>query len=372
MKKMKKRLISLALVLVLLLAAAPGAYALAPLPGGTIEPTVYTCNDVKCGVGDIAIISVTAQSPDGGTLSYQWYRSLDGTNMGGTMILNATSSNYYADTSSEGTNYYFCVVTNSSINGSASVISSPIAVTVENNEPVIEGIGVLTLPIKTQYKEGDRLETDGLSIRVYTNQGYYDVSAGLEVSPAVLGVSGTQTITVKYQGKSCTFTVEVEADKEVVQSISISSLPAKTSYTVDERLDTTGLSIRVVTNKQVKDITEGFTCTPMVFSTSGSQTVTVNFQGKSTTFTVQVAERSTPSPSPTATASPSPTATVSPSPSASADVSPSPSPTHTVTVHEPHETSAGSAFLQIVLLLALLGLVGLGAYVYTVQRKNRK
>lgn len=33
-EKMKKRFISLALALLLLIAAAPGAYALAPLPGG--------------------------------------------------------------------------------------------------------------------------------------------------------------------------------------------------------------------------------------------------------------------------------------------------------------------------------------------------
>ena len=358
---------TLALALLLLLAAAPGAYAMDLAPGTASEPTVYTCADVKCSPGDIAVISVTAQSPDGGALSYQWYRSLDGTNMSGTLIVNATGSNYYADTSSEGTNYYFCVVTNTGANGSSSVISSTIAVTVENNEPVIQGIGVLTLPTKTQYKEGDRLVTDGLSVRVYTDQGYYDVTGGLEVSPAVLGVAGTQTITVKYQGKSCTFTVQVEEDKEVVQSISISSLPAKTSYTVNERLDTTGLSIRVVTNKQITDVSQGFTCSPMVFSSTGSQTVTVSYQGKTSTFTVQVTA-ATPSPSPTVSASPSPTATASPSPSTSA----SPSPTHTVTVHEPHETNAGSAFLQIVLMLALLGLVGIGAYVYTVQRKNRK
>lgn len=373
-EKMKKRLVSLALALLLLLAAAPGAYAVELIPDSALEPVVYTSANVNCSVGDIAIISVTAQSQDGGTLSYQWYRSIDGTNMSGSLIVNATGSNYYADTSSEGTNYYFCVVTSSGPNGSASVISSPIAVTVENNEPVIEGIGVLTLPSKTNYKEGDRLVTDGLSVRVYTNQGYYDVTGGLEVSPAVLNVSGTQTITVKYQGKSCTFTVEVEAEKEVVQSISISSMPAKTSYTVGDRLDTTGLSIRVVTNKQITDVSQGFTCTPMVFSSAGSQQVKVIYGSSSTTFTVQVAERSTPTPSPTATASPSPTATATASPGASAapNSSASPSPTHTVTVHEPHETNAGSAFLQIVLMLALLGLVGIGAYVYTVQRKNRK
>lgn len=365
---MKKRLISMALALLLLIAAAPGAYALAPLPGGATEPTVYTCADVRCNQGDLAVISVTAQSPDGGALSYQWYRSLDGSNIGGTMILNATSSNYYPDTSQTGTNYYFCAVTNSSVNGSASVISSPIAVTVENNKPVIEGIGVLTLPNKTQYKQGERLVTDGLSIRVYTNQGYFDVSSGLEVAPAVLTVEGTQSVTVRYEGKTCTFDVQVEAEKEVVQSISVASMPSKTSYTVGDKLDTSGLVIRVVTNKQVKDITDGFSCTPMILNTAGSQQIKVIFGTSSTTFNVQVEEKATPSPSPTA----SPTPSANPTPSASPTAGASPSPTHTVTVHEPHRTNAGSAFLQVVLLLALLGLVGLGAYVYTVQRKNRK
>ena len=212
---MRKTAISLALALLLVLALSPGAWALAldpqPDPGyGASAPLVYSCADITCSVGDTAIISVTAQSPDGGSLSYQWYRSLDGTNMSGSMILTATGINYWADTGSEGTYYYFCAVTNTTAYGSNTVISAPIAVRVEAAKaPVIEGIGVLTLPNKTQYKEGDRLVTDGLSVRVYTDQGYYDVTGGLECSPATLSTPGTQTITVRYENKSCTFTVEV-------------------------------------------------------------------------------------------------------------------------------------------------------------------
>lgn len=370
--KMKKTALSLALALLLVLALAPGAWALAlePLPNpgyGAEEPLVYSCADITCNVGDTAIISVTAQSPDGGSLSYQWYRSLDGTNMNGSMIVTATGINYWADTSREGTYYYFCIVTNTTSSGSNSVISAPIAVTVEaKRQPVIEGIGVLTLPTKTQYKEGDRLMTDGLSVRVYTDQGYYDVTGGLECSPATLSNPGTQTITVRYENKSCTFTVEVEAAREEVQSISLASHPTKTSYTVGDRLDTTGLVVRVVTNKQVQDVTEGFSCTPVVLSTAGRQTIKVIYGVQSTSFEVTVAERATPTPMPTATPFPSATA----APGASAAPSPSISPYSSS--HQSHETSAGSAFLQIVLVLALLALVGLGAYVYTVQRKNKK
>ncbi|MGN0982876.1 MAG: bacterial Ig-like domain-containing protein [Candidatus Limivicinus sp.] len=377
--KMRKTAISLALALLLVLAMAPGAWALAlelpqeppqePDHGTAAPPVVYSCADITCRVGDMAIISVNAQSTDGGTLSYQWYRSLDGTNNSGSLIVTATGINYWADTSREGTYYYFCQVTNTTAVGSNSVISAPIAVRVEAAKaPVIEGIGVLTLPNKTQYKEGERLETDGLSVRVYTDQDYYDVTGGLECSPATLSVPGTQTITVRYENKSCTFTVEVESARETVQSVSVASLPAKTSYTVGDRLDTTGLVVRVVTNKQVKDVTEGFTCTPVVLNATGRQTIKVIYGVQSTSFEVTVAERAVPSPTPTPATTPAASATAAPQASAN----PSPSATPHTSSHQSHETSAGSAVLQIILVLALLALVGLGAYVYTVQRKNKK
>ena len=164
----------------------------------------------------------------------------------------------------------------------------------------------------------------------------------------------------------------MEEEKEVVQSISVASMPTKTSYTVGERLDTSGLVIRVVTNKQVKDISEGFSCTPKLLSNEGSQQVRVVYGAVSCIFNVSVVANSTPSPSPTATASPSPTASPQVSPGASPEggaASPSPSSNSS---HEPHETRAGNTFIQVMLALALLALVGLGAYVYTMQRKNRK
>lgn len=371
---MRKTAISLALALLLVLALAPGAWALAlepqPDPGyGAEAPVVYSCTDITCSVGDTAIISVTAQSPDGGNLSFQWYRSLDGTNMSGSMILTATGINYLADTSREGTYYYFCAVTNTTAYGSNTVISTPIAVRVEaSKEPVIEGIGVLTLPIKTQYKEGERLVTDGLSVRVYTDQGSFDVTGGLECSPATLSTPGTQTITVRYENKSCTFTVEVEAAREEVQSISVLTPPTKTSYTVGDRLDTTGLTLRVVTNKQIQDVTEGFSCTPVILGSAGRQTIKVLYGVQSTSFEVNVEERATATPMPTAT--PAPTATAAPG--AEATATPAPSATPHSSSHQSHTTSAGSAVLQIVLVLALLALVGLGAYVFLVQRKNKK
>ena len=82
---------------------------------------------------------------------------------------------------------------------------------VENPEEVIKGIGVLTLPHKTEYEVSDMPETAGLSIRVYTNTGSYDVFSGLDCSPTAMSAEGRQTITVSYGGKECTFAVSVKA-----------------------------------------------------------------------------------------------------------------------------------------------------------------
>lgn len=62
-------------------------------------------------------------------------------------------------------------------------------VTVENKEAVVDGIGVVTLPKKTQYKVGDNLETEGLSIRAYSGNTHFDISSGLDCSPTVLNTA---------------------------------------------------------------------------------------------------------------------------------------------------------------------------------------
>ena len=57
-------------------------------------------------------IEVSATSPDGGTLSYQWYSHTSASNSSGQPIENETKSNYKIPTDSVGTFYYYVVVTN--------------------------------------------------------------------------------------------------------------------------------------------------------------------------------------------------------------------------------------------------------------------
>lgn len=99
---------------------------------------------------------------------------------------------------------------------------------------------------------------------------------------------GTTTITVTVGAftDTCTVTVTKPA---TISSITIVSKPTKTSYYVGDSLNTAGLIVRATySNGTTQDITSGFIVTPAKLTTAGTQTVTVTYGGKKTTFTVTV------------------------------------------------------------------------------------
>lgn len=128
---------------------------------------------------------------------------------------------------------------------------------------------------------------------------------------------------VKAPNRDVSFTAEWEKDKielgEKVESISIEELPDKTTYKVGEKLDTTGLEIKVKTSSGNKIITSGFEVSPSgEFKTAGTVEITVTYKQKTATFDVTVKAES----SSTATSS-KPSSSSAPSSSAPASSKPS-------------------------------------------------
>jgi|GEM_PF-5778838 len=81
----------------------------------------------------------------------------------------------------------------------------------------------------------------------------------------------------------------IESQELVPSGISVKTMPSKTSYTVGDFLDTTGLVItESYTNGTSADFTSDFTCNPETLSTAGTQTITVTLHGITTTFNVTV------------------------------------------------------------------------------------
>ena len=67
--------------------------------------------DATVNVGGTAALTVEA-SVAAGNLTYQWYSNSTDSNIGGTIIDGAIGSSYSAPTTTVGTNYYYCVITN--------------------------------------------------------------------------------------------------------------------------------------------------------------------------------------------------------------------------------------------------------------------
>lgn len=85
----------------------PGSPQNAQAPNITSQPEGSTVT-----INNPFNLSVTANSPDDGTLTYQWYSNTSASNVGGTVISGATSAAYNPPTGTVGTFYYFVQVTN--------------------------------------------------------------------------------------------------------------------------------------------------------------------------------------------------------------------------------------------------------------------
>lgn len=395
------------------------------------KPSVSTSPDVQCSTNDAVQIHVSASVGDGGTLSYQWYSSTVNNVTSGTELHGATLSSLLVDTSDPGIFYYYCIVTNTNGGCTSMSISHTVAVTVKDTavsaisvdtmptqrdyvlgdtlnltglrikvelengdsriitdgfsasplelnrigtqtieigymgkscsftvnveaaDETVEGIGVLTLPVKTEYTVGDTLDPAGLSIRVYTNSGHRDVSQELDCSPTVLDQAGTQTITVSYGGRTCSFSVQVKAEDKPV-SLSVKTMPDKRTYSVGDTLDPTGLVLKLSSSSgKSEELREGFTCSPTRLDKAGRQEITVSYGELSCRFSVTVEEKA---------------AEASPEPVASPETQPSASP-ETENVSRPsHKGGISNALLTVIIIVALLALAALGAYVFIMNR----
>ncbi len=256
------------------------------------QPAVASSADIRCYPGDAVQISISASVSDGGELSYQWYRSLSSAEMGNP-VDGAVSDSLIVATDEIGTLYYSCLVTNSGGGLTASALSSPIAVTVE--ELSVSSLSVEAMPERTEYAVGDTLDTTGLCIRAELANGNTRIlMEGFGIYPTRLEEAGIQDIEVSYQGKTCLFSVNVQQDEEAIDKITVLTMPSKTSYTVGDALDTRGLSIRAYTESGYRDITDGLRCSPARLDTGGTQQITVSYGGKTCTFPVQVAQSVSP------------------------------------------------------------------------------
>lgn len=159
---------------------------------------------------------------------------------------------------------------------------------VEVVERAVIGIRVDSYPNKTEYVQGQPLDTTGLKVvAVYNDGTTEDITKDVTVSGYNPNKLGSQDITVSKDGFTTTFPVKVVA--RAVTSIKVVKAPDTTTYIEGQALDVTGLKVEATYNDgTTEDVTSKVGITGYNSKKLGSQTITVSYSGCTDTFAVTV------------------------------------------------------------------------------------
>lgn len=144
--------------------------------------------------------------------------------------------------------------------------------TTEAVKPLLSHVHIQTPPERTVYEAGESLDTYGLSLTVFYDNGSEEiVRQGFQCSPVLLNEPGEQTITVTYQGMDAFFPVIVNEKKPSLSGISVeiendlilegsaSQLNVTAYYTDGAQTDITDAATLKSENNQVAEVGKGGT-----------------------------------------------------------------------------------------------------------------
>ena len=154
-------------------------------------------------------------------------------------------------------------------------------------EKTLSKVSVHTAPTKTSYDIGESLDTTGLQLELtYSDNSTELVTTGFTTEGFDSTATGVRTITVTYEDKTATFDVTII---KTLTSISVHTEPTKTSYDIGESLDTTGLQLELTySDNSTELVTTDFTTEGFDSTATGVRTITVTYEGKTTTFDVTI------------------------------------------------------------------------------------
>ena len=156
-------------------------------------------------------------------------------------------------------------------------------------EPItVQYLAVNAFPQRLTYTVGETISTEGLALVAILNNGAIEtITSGYTYTPEKFTQAGTQTVTVTYGGQSTTY--EVTVNEPDLCTIFVQTLPNKTVYYIDDTFVVDGLTLTAVySDGSTQTVTEGFTLEAEPFSEIGKKTITITYNGFTTTFQVTV------------------------------------------------------------------------------------
>ena len=159
--------------------------------------------------------------------------------------------------------------------------------------PAVESIEMKSQPAKTSYKEGEALDVVGAKITVnYDNGTTKEVEITDSMVSGYAPTPGQKTITVTYNenGVTKTTTFNVTVAPKGVSDVTLKSAPTKIEYIEGQNIAVAGAKITVSYDNNTSedidvtaDMLSGYDANEI-----GTQTVTVTYGAKTTTFDITV------------------------------------------------------------------------------------
>ena len=172
--------------------------------------------------------------------------------------------------------------------------------TIQVNNPAaktLSSISLDSMPTKLTYTVGETFNSAGLIVRAHYSDSSSAVVTPTSISSPDMSSAGTKAVTVSYteggntRTTSFNITVNNPAAK-TLSSISIDSMPTKTTYNVGETFSSAGLVVRAHYSDSSSAVVTPTSISSPDMSSAGSKTVTVSYiEGgvtKTTTFSITV------------------------------------------------------------------------------------
>lgn len=175
-------------------------------------------------------------------------------------------------------------------NASSNVRIDNILLTGQAPANPVKSISIKTPPTKTKYKAGEALNLSGLVLTAtYEDETTKDITSGYSANP----VNGTiltkdnTSVTLTYKEVSTTQTIEVGT----LTSISVSHAPTITDYVEGQTFSTSGMVITGTYSNNLTETISGYTIMPDGALSTADNSITISYNGLSTTQEINVVKK---------------------------------------------------------------------------------
>ena len=147
-------------------------------------------------------------------------------------------------------------------------------------------IAITTPPAKTTYVSGETFSPAGMIVTATYSNGATLKATGYSFSPDTALTDGTTSVTIEYTEGGVTKTAE-QAITVVhrLESISITTKPTKTTYEYGDSFQSAGMVVKATYSDGATANVTGYSCSPTLLSTVGTQTITVSYTENGVTKT---------------------------------------------------------------------------------------